>query len=143
MIEEGGVISWRLVDDGARTNSFSSSESNTGAVTNVEQSSPIPQEVGMSTSGTVTVTIDPPSDENQFYSTADLCKTPFTVSPTEEGMEWNEDCSDMESDSDEEEREEQNKVCLLSRYVPSDGYTASQRRSDTQSIDNQFNHDFS
>ncbi len=114
-MEEGGVISWRPVGE-TRTSSFSSSESPTGTV-NIEQSSPVPQEVEMSTSGTVTVTIDPPSDENQFYFSANLCKIPFTVSPTEEDMEWKEDISDVESDSDEEERTNQHKVCLLSRYV--------------------------
>ncbi len=114
---ESRVISWR---PGARTSSVSSTESHT-STGNIEHSSPNPQECGLNCSGTVTVTIDPPSDENRFYSSTDCTKGPFTVSPIEEDMESHGDTADLDFDSDEEEGEDEmnhnSKVCLLSRYV--------------------------
>ena len=85
-----------------------------------------------SSSGTVTVTIDPPEDGNHFYSSDTKCEAasrvgasgsiiPFTISPAADGDD-NEDLygnmDELESDSEEEGEDEMKnpaKVCLLSR----------------------------
>ncbi len=116
---EGRVISWR--PGATRTSSVSSTESH-ASTGNIEHPSPSSQECGLNSTGTVTVTIDPPSDENHFYSSTDsstdFSKSPFTVPPVDEDMELHGDTADLDSDSDEEEGDEEmnhNKVCLLSR----------------------------
>lgn len=141
---EAVVISWHPAETKKESVSSTSSRESIGdmqpgsAVNDIhspDQTEGDIHDCNFSSSGTVTVTIDPPEDGDHFYSSDSKSATtsrfdvsgssnsmiPFTMLPAED-CDDNEDLygslDELESDSDEEgedERKNPAKVCLLSR----------------------------
>lgn len=135
---EAVVISWRPATE--TTKESVSSTSSRGSITDLQPGpandihSPVQadndiHDCNFSSSGTVTVTIDPPEDGNHFYAKSETTSRtgvsgtsssiiPFTVDGNDDNGDLYGNVEELESDSEEEGEDEMKnppKVCLLSR----------------------------